>query len=91
MAMKYLELRDRESFKQKKMVQNRRRRRRRSEILTIKYHDIKVVNSFKYLGTAISNIKDETEEVKVRIPATNKGSSSLQTIFRAKQSTKIII
>ena len=47
------------------MVQNKRTRTRRiSEILTFKDHDIEVVRSFKYLGTAINNINYETEEIK---------------------------
>jgi hypothetical protein len=41
------------------MVQNGRTRRLR-EILTTKDHDIEDVRSFKYLGTTINNINDET-------------------------------
>jgi hypothetical protein len=44
-----------------------------------------VVRRFKYLGTVINDINDETEEIRARILAGNKVYSSLQTIFRSKQ------
>jgi hypothetical protein len=53
--------------------------------LTINDNDIEVVNSFKYMWTAISNTNDGTKEVKHTTTATNKASSPLQTIFRTKQ------
>jgi len=65
------------------VVQNRRRRRI-NKIFTIKYHDIEVVTSFKYLWTAINNTNDEMI-IKAIILAANKAYSSLQTIFRAEQ------
>jgi hypothetical protein len=40
---------------------------------------------FKYLGTVINDVNDETEEIRARILAANKAYSSLQTIFRFKQ------
>jgi hypothetical protein len=69
------------------VVQNRRKTRI-SEILAIKDHDIEVVTSFKYLGIAISNTNDETEEIKARILAANRACSSLQTVFISKQFNK---
>ena len=68
--------------KTKAMVQNRRLRRR--ETLTVKEHDIEVVKRFKYLGTVINDINDETEEIRARILAANEAYSFLQTIFRSK-------
>jgi hypothetical protein len=62
-----------------------RRQRRISEIFAIKDHDFEVVTSFKYLGTAIINSNDETEEIKARILAANRDCSSFQTIFVSKQ------
>jgi len=53
------------------MVQTERTRRI-SKILTIKDHDIEDVRSFKYLGTAISNTNDKTEEIKARNLLANK-------------------
>jgi hypothetical protein len=35
-------------------------------------HDIEVVTSLNYLGTAVSNTNDETEEIKAGILAANK-------------------
>ena len=67
----------------KAMVQNRRLRRR--ETLTIEDHDIEVVRRFKYLGTVINDVSDETEEIRARILAANKAYSSLQPIYRSKQ------
>ena len=64
------------------MVQNRQLRRR--ETLTVKEHDIEVVKRFKYLGTVINDINDETEEIRARILAANEAYSFLQTIFRSK-------
>ena len=61
--------------KTKATVQNRRLRRR--ETLTVKDHDIEVVRRFKYQGTIINDINDETEEIRARILATNKTYSSL--------------
>jgi hypothetical protein len=46
---------------------------------------MKVIRNFKYIGTAMSNTSDETEEIKARLLAANKGCYSLQTIFRSKQ------
>jgi threonine dehydratase len=48
------------------MVQNARTRARRtSAILTFKDHDIKVVTSFKYLGSAINNTNYKQKESKL--------------------------
>jgi hypothetical protein len=58
--------------------------------LTIKDHDIDVVRRFKYLGTAINNTNDETEEVKARNLLANKAYFSLRTIFRLDKSTETI-
>ena len=55
------------------------------EILTTKDHIIEAVRIFKYLGTAINNTNNETEETKARILAANTAFSSLQTVFRFKQ------
>jgi hypothetical protein len=70
----------------KAAVQNGRTRIR-SQILAIKDHDIELVRSFKYLGTVISNINEEAEEIKARILAANRAhsSSSLPTPWRSKQ------
>jgi hypothetical protein len=46
---------------------------------------IEVVRRFKYLGTVINDVNDETEEIRARILADNKAYSSLQTTFRSKQ------
>jgi hypothetical protein len=66
------------------------RTRRISKILTIKGHDIEVVKSFKYLGTAVNNTNDEADEIKARKLLANKVYFSLQTIFRLNKSTEII-
>jgi len=65
-------------------------RTRISKILTIIDHDTEVVRSFKYMGTAVNNTNDETEEIKARKLLANKAYFSLQTIFRLNKSTKII-
>ena len=62
-----------------------RRTRNIIEILTIEGHGTGDVRSIKYLGTAISNTNDETEDVKARIQAANKTYFSLQTVFSSKQ------
>jgi len=69
--------------KTKAMVQSRRLGKGRT--LTVENHKIEVVRRFKYLGTVINDVNDETEEIRARILATNKAYSSLQTIFRSKQ------
>ena len=69
--------------KTKAMVQNRRLRK--IETLTINDHDTEVVRRFKFLGTVINDINDETEEIQARILAANKAYSSLQTIFKSKK------
>ena len=69
--------------KTKAMVQNRRLGK--EGILTVEDHRIEMIRSFKYLGTVISDINDETEEIWARILAANKAYGSLQTIFRSKQ------
>jgi hypothetical protein len=51
-----------------------------SILLTDEDHKMEVVRRFKYLGTVINYIKDETEEIRARILAANKAYSSLQTI-----------
>jgi hypothetical protein len=53
--------------------------------LTVEDHKIEVVRRFKYLGTVINDVNDETEEIRARILAANKACSSLQTIFLSKQ------
>jgi hypothetical protein len=58
------------SEKTNSIVQNERKRRI-NKILTIKNHDIEVVRSFQYLGTANSNTNNETEEIKARIVVAN--------------------
>jgi hypothetical protein len=55
-----------------------------SEILTTEDHETEAVRIFKYLGTVINNINDETEETKARILAANN-AYSLQTVFRSKE------
>jgi hypothetical protein len=65
------------------VVQSRRPGRGRA--LTVEDHKIEVVRRFKYLGTVINDINDETEEIRARILAANKAYSSLQTTFRSKQ------
>jgi hypothetical protein len=46
---------------------------------------IEMVRRFKYLGTIINDVNNETEEIRARILAANKAYSSLQTIFQTKQ------
>jgi hypothetical protein len=53
--------------------------------LTVEDHKTEVVRRFKYLGTVINDINDETEEIRARILAANKAYTSLQTLFRSKQ------
>ena len=53
--------------------------------MAIKDHDIEVVRSFTYLGTALNDINGETDEIKDRILAANKAYPPLQTIFVSKQ------
>jgi hypothetical protein len=55
------------------------------KILTFKGRGTECVRNIKYLGTAISNTDDGTEEVRVGIVAANKAYSSLQTVSRSKQ------
>jgi hypothetical protein len=55
--------------------------------LTIKDHDIEDVRSFKYLGTAINNTEDETEEIKARNLLVNEAYFSQQTTFRLNKCT----
>ena len=69
--------------KTKAMVQNRRLGK--GGTLTVEDHKIEVGRRFKYLGTAINDSNDETEEIRARILAANKAYSSLQTVFRSKQ------
>jgi hypothetical protein len=69
--------------KTKAVVQSRRPGR--GGTLTVEDHKIVVVRRFKYLGTVINDINNETEEIRARILAANKAYSSLQTIFRSKQ------
>jgi hypothetical protein len=45
-----------------------------------------MVGRSKYLGTIINDTNDEMEEIRARILADNKAYSSLQTIFRSKQT-----
>jgi len=62
--------------------------------ITVKMdHKIEVVRRFKYLGTVINDVNDETEEIRARILVANKAYSSLHTIFRSKQThrNKIIL
>jgi len=54
-------------------------------MLAIKDHDIEVVRSFKYLGTAISNTNEEAAEIKARTLAANTAQSSLPALWRSKQ------
>jgi sorting nexin-29 len=69
--------------KTKAMVQSRRPGR--GGTLTVEDHKIEVVRRFKYLGTVINDIKDETEEIRAGILAANKAYGFLQTIFQSKQ------
>ena len=69
--------------KTKAMVQSRRPGR--GGTLTVGDHDIEVVRGFKYLGTVLNDVNEETEEIQARILAANRAYSSLQTIFRSKQ------
>jgi hemerythrin superfamily protein len=65
------------------MVKSRRLGKGRTLIL--EDHKIEVVRRFKYLGTVINDVNDETEDIQARILAANKAYSSLQAIFRSKQ------
>ena len=46
---------------------------------------LKLLKSFKYLGTVHNNTNDETEEIKARITAANTAYSPLHITFRCKQ------
>ena len=52
--------------------------------LTVEDQNIEIIRSFKYLGTVINGISEETEEIRARNLAANKASMSLQTIFQSK-------
>jgi hypothetical protein len=67
----------------KAMVQNRRLGK--GGTFNVEDHKIEVFRRFKYLGTVINDIHDESEEIQARILAANKAYSSLKTIFRSKQ------
>jgi hypothetical protein len=56
-----------------------------SGLLKIRDNESEDARNFKYLGTAINNTNDETEEIKARNLAAKKANSSLQTILRSKQ------
>jgi hypothetical protein len=61
------------------------RTRRINEILTAVDHDIEFVRNCKYLGAAIDNTNDETQEIRARILVANKACSCLQIMFISKQ------
>ena len=46
---------------------------------------LKLLKSFKYLGTVHNNTNDETEEIKARITAANTAYSPLHITFRCKK------
>jgi hypothetical protein len=63
-----------------------KKKKKNSEILKIEDHDVKLLGALSIWGTVINNTNDETEEIKAGILAANKAYSSLQTIFRTKQT-----